>query len=463
MTQISVRSSSSGTPFASSGCRKRSHGDTSIGSFSYHGRGWKLLRQQRRRSFHHGDAVPHRPLHLLEGTHAYLAHALARDAELVGKLAERDRFFGEPTRLEDASLPVVERGERRGERLAAVLELLARGECRLLVGMLVDQPVLPFAGITVLADRGVERGVAAAEPAVHVDHIRLGDAELPGDDLHLVRSHVALVEHSNLVLGLAQVEEQLLLVHGGAHLHQRPRAQDVFLDRRLDPPCGIGGEPEALVRLEAFDRLHQADIALRDHFGDRQAIAAMAPGDPGNEAQMTVDELVRRLVVAVLTPALGEHVLFVRFQHREPPDFLKIICEARFGRKDRQGRGGGHDQALQLVSKQNYQPPLCCQVDFETLLYSKRQSCQGAKRRNSCCWWAGSCKPRAMTANSALPNGWRCASSPARTRSPGPRRHSRNFKRRPVEPHHKRLRRLRQVGTWSDSDPSRMGGASLCD
>src|SRR6516164_2688930 len=118
--------------------------------------------------FHHGDAVLHRLLHLLERTHAYLAHALARDAELVGKLVERDRFFGEPTRLEYAPLPVVERGERRGKRLVAVLELLARGECRLLVGLLVDQPVLPFAGITFLADRGVERGVAA-EPAVHVD------------------------------------------------------------------------------------------------------------------------------------------------------------------------------------------------------------------------------------------------------------------------------------------------------
>src|SRR5215467_14070453 len=32
----------------------------------------------------------------------YLAHALARDAELVGELLERDRFFGEPARLEDA-------------------------------------------------------------------------------------------------------------------------------------------------------------------------------------------------------------------------------------------------------------------------------------------------------------------------------------------------------------------------
>src|SRR5262245_36960356 len=202
-------------------------------------------------------------------------------------------------------------------------------------------PELPSSRIVALSE---------AEPAVHVDHepdvpisgirlsdwrhreAHLGDAELPGDDLHLVRSHVALVEHSNLVLGLAQVEEQLLLVHGGAHLHQRPRAQDVFLDRRLDPPCGIGGEPEALVRLEAFDRLHQTDVALRDQFGDRQAIAAMAPGDLGNEAQMTIDELVRRPVVAVLAPALGEHVLFVRFQHRDPPDFLKIAGDAGFSR-----------------------------------------------------------------------------------------------------------------------------------
>src|SRR6516162_10500019 len=95
-------------PFALSGCRKRSHGATSIGSFSYHGRGWKLLRQHRCWSFHHGDAVLHRLLHLLNRTHAYLAHALARDAELVGKLVERDRFFGEPTRLEYAPLPVVE-------------------------------------------------------------------------------------------------------------------------------------------------------------------------------------------------------------------------------------------------------------------------------------------------------------------------------------------------------------------
>src|SRR6195256_5302807 len=77
------------------------------------------------------------------------------------------------------------------------------------------------------------------------------------------------------------------------------------LDRRLDPPHGVGGEPEALLRLEALDRLHQADIALGDRFGDRQAVIAVSPGDLGHEPQMAGDELVRRVAIAVLAPALG--------------------------------------------------------------------------------------------------------------------------------------------------------------
>ena len=167
-----------------------------------------------------------------------------------------------------------------------------------------------------------------------------------------------------LALGLAQVEEQLLLIGRGAHLHQGPRAQDVFLDRRLDPPHGISGEAEAFFRLEALDRLHQADIALRDRLRDRQAVSAIVPGDLGHEPQMAGDELVRRAAVAVLAPALGQHVFFLALQHREAPDFLKIMGEAGFGRKGRQGRGGGHDQALQLVSA------LARQLGHEQLLHA---------------------------------------------------------------------------------------------
>ena len=39
---------------------------------------------------------------------------------------------------------------------------------------------------------------------------------------------------------------------------------------------------------------------------------------------MAGDELVGRIPVAMLAPTLGEHVLFLRFQHREPADFLEI-------------------------------------------------------------------------------------------------------------------------------------------
>src|SRR6266566_5763938 len=291
------------------------------------GEAWKLTHLRRRRGPHRRDVVLHRVLHLLEGAHLDLAHALPAEAEFLGQLRKRDLFLGEPARLEDAPLALVEHGERIGQRLAAVIELLARGERRLLVRGFVHQPVLPLAGIAVVAGRRVERGVAA-EPAVHVDHVLLGDAQALGDQLDLVGPHVAFFQRGNLALRLAQVEEQLLLIGGGAHLHQRPRAQDVSLDRRLDPPHGVGGQPKALLGLEPLDRLHQPDVAFRDHLGDRQAVAAVAHGDLGDEAQVAGGELVRRVAVAVLAPALGQHELFLRLQHREPPDLFEISGKA---------------------------------------------------------------------------------------------------------------------------------------
>src|SRR5258705_10993971 len=115
---------------------------------------------------HRRDAMLHCVLHLLEGAHLDLAHALARDAEFLGQLHERDLFLGEPTRLEDAPLALVEHGERIGQLLAAVIELLARGERRLLVRGFVTQRVLSLAGIAALSYCGAERG-GGADPSVH--------------------------------------------------------------------------------------------------------------------------------------------------------------------------------------------------------------------------------------------------------------------------------------------------------
>src|SRR5260221_12496543 len=91
------------------------------------GEAWKLTHLQRRRGPHRRDVVLHRVLHLLEGAHLDLAHALPAEAEFLGQLRKRDLFLGEPARLEDAPLALVEHGERIGQRLAAVIELLARG------------------------------------------------------------------------------------------------------------------------------------------------------------------------------------------------------------------------------------------------------------------------------------------------------------------------------------------------
>jgi hypothetical protein len=77
--------------------------------------------------------------------------------------------------------------------------------------------------------------------------------------------------------------------------------------------------------------MHQAHIALGNHFRDRQAVAAIAHGDLGHEPQMAGDQLLRRTRIFMFLVALGQHVLFIRFQHRELADFLKIAAEATFG------------------------------------------------------------------------------------------------------------------------------------
>src|SRR2546425_7046138 len=110
------------------------------------------MRGDRRRGFHRCDAVLHRVLHLLERAHLDLAHALARDAEFFGELLERDRILGEPARLEDAPLAVVEHAQRLAERLAAVVEVLVLGPHSFLAWRVAGPPILPLPRIAALAD-----------------------------------------------------------------------------------------------------------------------------------------------------------------------------------------------------------------------------------------------------------------------------------------------------------------------
>src|SRR5260370_8416272 len=64
------------------------------------GEGWKLTHLQERRDPHRRGAVLDCVLHLLEGAHLDLAHALARDADFLGQLHERDLLLANPPPLD---------------------------------------------------------------------------------------------------------------------------------------------------------------------------------------------------------------------------------------------------------------------------------------------------------------------------------------------------------------------------
>src|SRR5262249_23750062 len=95
----------------------------------------------------------------------------------------------------------------------------------------------------------IERNVAT-KPAIHLYDILLADTELSRDEGHLLRMQVAIVERTDAILRLAQIEEQFFLIGGGAHSHQGPGAQYVLVDGCLDPPHRIGREAKPLGRLE---------------------------------------------------------------------------------------------------------------------------------------------------------------------------------------------------------------------
>ena len=145
------------------------------------------------------------PFNLLEGAHFDLADAFARDAKLIGELLERDRLVGEAARFEDAPLAIVEHAERLAERLVPIFRLLGFGEQAFLAGAVVDQPIHPLAGVAVFSRIGAF-GKRAAEPRSYRSH-PARHAQPLGDQLHLIRPHLAFVERGDAALRPFQVED----------------------------------------------------------------------------------------------------------------------------------------------------------------------------------------------------------------------------------------------------------------
>ena len=246
---------------------------------------------------------------------------------MLAQFLEGGGLLAQPALRDDVLFPLVKPLHGVAQKPHAFLELFGFAERVFLALPFVHQPVLPLAAVAVGPERRVERIVRGRQAAVHLDHVVLADRKPVGDLLDLLRRQVAFLDGLHLALDLAQVEEQLLLRRRGAHFHQGPRMQHVLLDRRPDPPHGIGGETETAIGVEPPDRLHHADIAFGDELAHRQAVAAIAHGDLGHQAKMAGHQTMGRVHVVVFAPAFGQHVFFLPLQHRELADFLKVPRE----------------------------------------------------------------------------------------------------------------------------------------
>ena len=88
---------------------------------------------------------------------------------------------------------------------------------------------------------------------------------------------------------------------GGAverHANRAALARERGQDRLTDPPHGVRDELHALVGIELPGGGEQADVALADQVDERQAAVLVLLGDGDDEAQVALDELLQRVLVA---------------------------------------------------------------------------------------------------------------------------------------------------------------------
>src|SRR5690606_27916757 len=136
-----------------------------------------------------------------------------------------------------------------------------------------------------------------------------------------------------LLLGAAQVEEQLALGLGGSHLDDAPVAQDEFVDLGADPVHGEGHQAHTHFRVEALDRLHQADVAFLDQVGLGQAVAGIAAGDMNYETQVRHDQLTGCVQIFLIVQTVSQLALFLDTQYRDAAYGLNIGLQVGTWRK----------------------------------------------------------------------------------------------------------------------------------
>ena len=175
-----------------------------------------------------GGDCEHRVLQLLEGARLDLAHALARDAVDLAQVLERLGLLVEPALGQDVALALVERLEALGQQAAPPGELARLGDHALLVLVLRDQRVRHSRSPSPESGVASEWSLAASRRFI----CTTSSSVTPSSSAISPTTAGGRSPSSSSPIGSSptQVEEQLLLGRGRAHLHQRAVVQHVLLD-----------------------------------------------------------------------------------------------------------------------------------------------------------------------------------------------------------------------------------------
>src|SRR5919106_9472 len=259
---------------------------------------------------------------LLEGALLELSYALARDAELLPGLLQRDGFLpGEAeAELEHTTLHGGEGLEGVRQRAVAERDLNLLGQ--ILAGR---RDEVAERGGLVLADRTIEacerpNRLACLSELVERDLGRLRDLILGRQALEL-RGELAL-RPRGLALEIGDVDR---------HADDAGAILDTALHRLADPPRRVGRELEAAAPVELLDRSDEAEHTFLDQVEQCQAVSLVALRDRDDEPQVRVDHLLLGGEVAALD-SLGELDLVLCGQQRIAADLVQEQLEAVGGR-----------------------------------------------------------------------------------------------------------------------------------
>ena len=121
---------------------------------------------------------------------------------------------------------------------------------------------------------------------VHIGNVLNRNVQRRGDITQYFVRKFAVIHQIKLVLDFAQIEKEFFLRGRCTDFDQRPRIENIFLYRGLNPPQSIGGKTKPLGRLKFVDRIKQTDIALRNHFAERQSVSAVFGYDLNHQTKV---------------------------------------------------------------------------------------------------------------------------------------------------------------------------------